>query len=185
MTDLPDCFRYLPAWVEAPEQLYAELVDQLAWEQNDITIAGRTSKTPRLTCWMGEAAYIYSGVRNEPRPLPTALARLRDRLSAESQASYNSCLANLYRDGRDSIGYHSDNEPELGDRPTIASISLGSRRNFHIKHLATGERWTLELGAGDLLIMSAQSQSDYRHAVPKTTRQVGPRMNLTFRQFFG
>lgn len=184
MTQLPDCFRYLPAWVEAPGQLYAELVDQLDWEQNDITIAGRTSKTPRLTCWMGETAYTYSGVRNEPQPLSAALVGLRDRLAAESGAWYNSCLANLYRDGRDSIGYHSDNEPELGARPTIASISLGSRRTFHVKHVTSGERWTLELGAGDLLIMSGQSQSDYRHSVPKTTRPVGARINLTFRQFF-
>lgn len=189
MGTLPDCFRYVPGWVDGPEQLYADLVEELDWEQNDITIAGRTSKTPRLTCWMGETAYTYSGVRNEPRPLPPVLVALRDRLTdeygaAESGASYNSCLANLYRDGRDSMGYHSDNERELGDRPTIASISLGSRRTFHVKHLSSGERWTLELGAGDLLIMSEESQSDYRHSVPKTTRPVGPRMNLTFRQFY-
>lgn len=183
VSTLPACFRYLPGWVDRPEELYDELVEQVAWEQNDITIAGRTTPTPRLTCWMGEAAYTYSGVRNEPRPLPPALVALQDRLAAESGATYNSCLANLYRDGRDSIGYHSDNEPELGDCPTIASISLGSRRAFHVKHLGSGERWTLQLGAGDLLIMSGESQADYRHAVPKTTRPVGPRMNLTFRQF--
>lgn len=183
MTALPDCFCYLPGWVDRPDQLYAELVEQLDWEQNDITIAGRTTPTPRLTCWMGQAAYTYSGVRNEPRPLPPVLSALQERLSAESGATYNSCLANLYRDGRDSIGYHSDNEPELGDRPTIASISLGSRRAFAVKHVGSGERWTVQLGDGDLLIMSGESQSDYRHAVPKTTRPVGPRMNLTFRQF--
>jgi alkylated DNA repair dioxygenase AlkB len=183
VTALPDCFSYLPSWVDRPEQLFDELVEHLDWEQKDITIAGRTSKTPRLTCWMGDHAYTYSGVRNDPRPLPPSLARLQERLVAESGATYNSCLANLYRDGRDSIGYHSDNEPELGDRPTIASISLGSRRAFHVKQLATGERWTLDLGAGDLLIMRDESQADYRHAVPKTTRPVGPRMNLTFRDF--
>jgi alkylated DNA repair dioxygenase AlkB len=181
--ELPGCFRYLPGWVGRPEQLYDDLVEQIDWEQNDITIAGRTTKIPRLTCWMGDAAYTYSGVRNEPRPLPAALEELQGRLVAESAAEYNSCLANLYRDGRDSIGYHSDDEPELGPRPTIASISLGDRRSFHLKQVATGRRWTLELGAGDLLIMSGESQADYRHAVPKTTRQVGPRMNLTFRRF--
>lgn len=181
--ELPDCFRYLPGWVDGPEQLYQELAEQIDWEQNDITIAGRTTRIPRLTCWMGDAAYTYSGVRNEPRPFPPALASLRQRLVAVSGVDYNSCLANLYRDGRDSIGYHSDDEPELGDRPTIASVSLGARRAFHVKHLATGRRWILELGAGDLLVMSAESQSDYRHAVPKTARTVGPRMNLTFRRF--
>jgi len=184
VTSLPECFRYLPAWVEEPDQLYAELVDGLDWEQKEITIAGRTTPTPRLTCWMGDAAYTYSGIRNEPRPLPPVLARLQDRISAESGAAYNSCLANLYRDGSDSIGYHSDNERELGDRPTIASVSLGSRRTFHIKQVASGRRWTLELGDGDLLIMAGESQSDYRHSVPKTVRPVGPRLNLTFRWFF-
>jgi alkylated DNA repair dioxygenase AlkB len=178
---LPRCFRYAPAWVPDAERLFAELVEAIDWEQKDITIAGRTVPTPRLTCWMGEAAYTYSGVRNEPKPLPPALQDLRHRLEAETGTELNSCLANLYRDGRDSMGYHSDDEPELGPRPTIASVSLGAARRFLIRRVATGERWTLDLGAGDLLIMAGESQADYRHAVPKTTRPVGPRMNLTFR----
>ncbi|QDP94678.1 alpha-ketoglutarate-dependent dioxygenase AlkB [Microlunatus elymi] len=181
--ELPACFRYLPGWVEDEDRVYAALVDAIAWEQNDITIAGRTIKIPRLTCWMGDAAYTYSGVRNEPKPAPEALQALQRRLEQESAATYNSCLANLYRDGRDSISYHSDDEPELGDRPTIASISLGARRRFTIRHQESGQRWQLDLGAGDLLIMKDESQSDYRHAVPKTRTAVGPRMNLTYRWF--
>ena len=180
---LPSCLSYQPGWVADPERVYAELVDAIEWEQNDITIAGRTIKIPRLTCWMGDAAYTYSGVRNEPRPMPEPLVELHARLQTESKAAYNSCLANLYRDGRDSISYHSDDEPELGPRPTIASVSLGDRRRFTIRHQASGQSWSLDLGAGDLLIMSDESQSDYRHAVPKTRRPVGPRMNLTFRWF--
>ncbi|HEY9291340.1 MAG TPA: alpha-ketoglutarate-dependent dioxygenase AlkB [Microlunatus sp.] len=182
-TALPSCFSYLPGWVADQDQAYADLVDAIGWEQNDITIAGRTIKIPRLTCWMGEAAYTYSGVRNEPRPMPEPLAELHQRLERESSAAYNSCLANLYRDGRDSISYHSDDEPELGTRPTIASLSLGDRRRFTVRHRASGQTWSLDLGGGDLLIMRDESQSDYRHAVPKTRRPVGPRMNLTFRWF--
>jgi alkylated DNA repair dioxygenase AlkB len=132
---------------------------------------------------MGEAAYAYSGLVNEPKPWPPALAALRDRLVAECGVGYNSCLANLYRDGSDSMAYHSDDEPELGPRPTIASVSLGARRRFSLRHRATRERWSLELGEGDLLLMSAESQSDYAHAVPKTSKAVCPRLNLTFRLF--
>ena len=94
---------------------------------------------------------------------------------------FNSCLANLYRDGSDSMGFHSDDEPELGPEPTIASVSLGARRRFVLRHRVTRERWTWDLGEGDLLVMRDESQRDYAHAVPKTTRPVGPRMNLTFR----
>ena len=97
--------------------------------------------------------------------------------------AFNSCLANLYRDGSDSMGYHSDNEPELGPEPTIASISLGARRRFVLRHRMTREQWAWELGEGDLLVMRDESQRDYAHAVPKTSRLVGPRMNLTFRLF--
>jgi 2OG-Fe(II) oxygenase superfamily len=96
---------------------------------------------------------------------------------------FNSCLANLYRDGSDSMGFHSDDEPELGPEPIIASISLGARRRFVLRHRVSRERWSWNLGAGDLLVMRNESQRDYAHAVPKTSRRIGPRMNLTFRQF--
>ena len=139
--------------------------------------------TPRLTAWMGDHAYRYSGLTNEPQPWPPALATLRDRLSEELGAPFNSCLANLYRDGSDSMGYHADDEPELGPQPVIASISLGARRRFALRHRTSRQRWTWELGEGDLLVMSGESQRDYLHAVPKTARPVGPRMNLTFRHF--
>jgi alkylated DNA repair dioxygenase AlkB len=173
--------QYLPGWLPGAAAMFQELQREIVWEQRDITMFGRTVVTPRLTAWMGDAAYRYSGVVNEPQPWPVALAGIRERLVAELGVGFNSCLANLYRDGSDSMGYHSDNEPELGERPTIASLSLGARRTFTLRHRATRERWTWSLGEGDLLVMTAKSQSDYAHAVPKTTRPVGPRMNLTFR----
>ena len=179
----PACVSYRPGWVRDAPAVFADLRAQIAWEQHTIRIHGRTVPTPRLTAWMGDSAYRYSRLVNEPQPWPPALVELRDRLRRELGVDVNSCLANLYRDGSDSMGYHSDDEPELGPRPVIASISLGARRRFALRHRSSGQRWTWELGEGDLLVMSNESQSDYAHAVPKTARAVGPRMNLTFRLF--
>jgi alkylated DNA repair dioxygenase AlkB len=183
MLEAPDCIYYYPGWIDDADQLFALLRDEIAWEQHTITLYGRTVPTPRLTAWMGDGAYSYSGIVNVPAPWPRTLAELRERLRDELGVDFNSCLANLYRDGTDSMGYHSDNEPELGARPTIASISLGDRRRFVLRHRSTGVRWSWDLGQGDLLVMRDESQSDYAHAVPKTSRPVGPRMNLTFRCF--
>ena len=181
--DAPGCVDYYPGWVEDADRLFGVLRDQIAWEQHQLRLYGRTMPTPRLTAWIGDSAYRYSGIVNEPAPWPEALASLQERLRQALRVDFNSCLANLYRDGTDSMGYHSDNEPELGPRPTIASVSLGDRRRFVLRHRTTGERWSWDLGKGDLLVMCDESQSDYAHAVPKTTRSVGPRMNLTFRWF--
>ena len=179
----PGCVDYFPSWAPDADRLFKVLQDEIVWEQHAVTIHGRTMPTPRLTAWFGDGAYRYSGTLNEPAPWPTALAELRDRLRGELGVDFNSCLANLYRDGTDSMGYHSDNEPELGPRPTIASVSLGDRRRFVLRRRATRERWSWDLGHGDLLVMRDESQSDYAHAVPKVSRPVGPRMNLTFRCF--
>ena len=183
MSDTPRCVDYRPGWVADHAALLDQLSAEIEWEQHEITLFGRTVPTPRLTAWMGDAAYAYSGVVNEPKPWPDSLAALRQRLSEELGVAFNSCLANLYRDGSDSMGFHSDDEPELGPEPTIASVSLGARRRFVLRHRTTRERWTWDLGAGDLLVMRDESQRDYAHAVPKTTRPIGPRMNLTFRHF--
>jgi alkylated DNA repair dioxygenase AlkB len=183
MVEAPDCVDYYPGWVDNADQLFELLRNDIAWEQQTITLYGRTVPIPRVTGWMADAAYRYSGIVNEPAPWPEALADLRERLRRELGVSFNSCLANLYRDGTDSMGYHSDNEPELGPRPTIASISLGDRRRFVLRHRVSGERWSWDLGHGDLLVMRGKSQSEFAHAVPKTSRPVGPRMNLTFRCF--
>lgn len=181
----PDCVDYLPGWVDDADRLFDRLHEEISWEQHEITLFGRTVPTPRLTAWMGDAAYRYSGIVNQPKPWPMALAAMRDGLRRELGAEFNSCLANLYRDGTDSMGYHSDDEPELGPQPTIASVSLGARRRFVLRHRVTREKWSWELGGGDLLVMRAETQRDYAHAVPKSARPIGPRMNLTFRCFLG
>ncbi len=181
--DLAPCVDYYPDWITDADQLFALLRDEIAWELHSVTLYGRTVPTPRLTAWMGDGAYRYSGIVNEPVTWPLPLLELRDRLRHEFGVDFNSCLANLYRDGSDSMGYHSDDEPELGPRPTIASVSLGDRRRFVLRHRTTGKRWSWDLGHGDLLVMRDESQSDYAHAVSKTSRPVGARMNLTFRCF--
>jgi alkylated DNA repair dioxygenase AlkB len=179
----PNCVDYWPGWVGDHRSLLDQLRDAISWEQPAITLFGRTVPVPRLTAWMGDAAYSYSGIVNQPIPWPSALAAIRARLERELGVNFNSCLANLYRDGSDSMGFHSDDEPELGPEPTIASISLGARRRFVLRHRVSQERWSWDLGAGDLLVMRDESQRDYAHAVPRTARRVGPRMNLTFREF--
>jgi alkylated DNA repair dioxygenase AlkB len=183
VTEPPNCVDHRPDWLSDADNAFNALLEQIAWEQRDLTLFGRTVPTPRLTAWMGDAPYTYSGVTNFPLPWPPRLAAIRDVLTAELGVVFNSCLANLYRDGSDSMGWHSDDEPELGPRPTIASLSLGARRVFALRHRQTRERWTYPLGAGDLLIMRDESQAAYAHAVPKTAQAVGPRINLTFREF--
>ena len=183
MAAAPGCVDYYPGWIEDAGRLFEVLRDEITWEQHAVTVYGRTMPAPRLSAWIGDSAYRYSGVVHEPAPWLAPLAELRDRLRGELAVNFNSCLANLYRDGTDSMGYHNDNEPELGPRPVVASISLGDRRRFVLRHRTTRERWSWDLGHGDLLVMRDESQSDYAHAVPKISRAVGPRMNLTFRVF--
>ena len=179
---LPPGFALLRGWAAATP--LDRIVGAIAWEQRTIRIFGRTIPQPRMTAWMGEAAYTYSGQRHEPAPLPTAmLADLRERAEAATGARFNSVLANLYRNGADSVAWHADDEPELGPEPTIASLSLGASRAFQIKRNGArhAERVEIVLAHGDLLVMSGASQRDYQHAVPKVRAAVGPRVNLTFR----
>ena len=176
-----------PHWLDeaAAADLFDALLPAIPWEVHRIRLFGRTVDSPRLSCWIGDpaATYTYSGTRFEPRPWPPALAPIRDRLAAQLDVGFNSVLANLYRDGRDSMGWHSDAEPELGLRPVIASLSLGATRRFVLRGRDDPAlRRDLDLGAGSLLVMSGDTQRRYRHALPRTARPVGARLNLTFRR---
>lgn len=159
----------------------AALVAALPWEQTKIRIFGRECDVPRLTCWLGDGSYTYSGIKHDAAPMPEAIANLKSAIESLTGARFNSVLANCYRDGADSVAEHADDEPELGTEPTIASLSIGSSRAFAIRNRATRERISVALSHGDLLVMSGRSQLDYLHSVPKTARPVGPRVNLTFR----
>ena len=186
--DLPDAqVRLVRGWLEPPaaDALMAGLLEQVPWEVHRIRLFGREVASPRLSCWIGDAdaAYRYSGTRFQPRPWLPALAALRDRLASELAQPFNSVLANRYRSGADAMGWHSDDERELGPGPLIASVSLGATRRFLLRHRGDpAQRLALDLEQGSLLLMGGQTQQYWKHALPRTARPVGERINLTFRQ---
>lgn len=180
---------YYESWLSTAEarDAFEELRRETAWKSESIRIAGKLIPVPRLTAWYGdpEAVYTYSGVRNEPLPWTTRLAELRERASAAASAPLNSVLLNYYRKGRDSMGWHADDERELGKNPVIASLSLGASRRFLLRHeKKRGKSISLVLVDGSLLVMAGATQHHYRHAVPKED-DAGERINLTFRRVFG
>lgn len=191
--ELPDAEVTLwPRWLppEAADALFAALLAEVPWSVHRIRIFGRLVDSPRLSCWIGDpgTGYTYSGSRFEPQPWPPVLHEIRARLQQTCQARFNSVLANLYRDGNDSMGWHSDDEPELGPRPVIASLSLGAERRFRLRRkrprgtpAAPGDTVGLSLPHGSLLCMGGDTQRHYRHDLPKTRAPVGARINLTFR----
>lgn len=186
--DLPGAdVEWLPGWLPAPEAgaLRQALLDEVAWEVHRIRVFGREVDSPRLSCWIGDAdaRYRYSGTDFVPHAWPPSLAGLPERLALTAGGSFNSVLLNRYRDGRDAMGWHSDDEPELGVRPLIASLSLGAPRRFVFRHrLDRSLKRELVLGHGDLLLMAGDTQRLYHHALPRTARPVGERINLTFRR---
>lgn len=164
------------------DELFARLQQELEWEQRSIKIFGREVPQPRLTAWYGDIDYTYSGLRWTAKESPESLALLKAAVESHSGEAFNSVLANLYRDGQDSVGWHSDDEPELGHNPVIASVSLGAERTFHMKHKRQGEEWKALLGHGSLLLMKGPTQHFWKHTLPKDKRVHEPRINLTFRQ---
>jgi alkylated DNA repair dioxygenase AlkB len=160
--------------------LFVLLRETVPWNQEGTL--GR--KFPRLTAWFADpgVSYSYSGVTHEAVPWTPELLAVKVRVEAAAGTTWNSLLLNLYRDGRDSIGFHADDEPELGTNPIIGSVSLGAERKFVLKHPSSGERLEMNLPHGSLLVMGGATQHHWRHGVPKTTRPVGPRINLTFRR---
>jgi alkylated DNA repair dioxygenase AlkB len=163
--------------------LLAVLERETPWRQQIITLYGRSIASPRLSAWHGDpgAVYSYSGLRLEPEPWTPVLKIARERVEALAGTQFNSVLLNRYRDGQDSMGWHSDDEPELGRNPVIASASFGAARRFLMQHKKQRLRreWLLE--DGDVLVLGGSTQHYWRHHVPKTRQPVGPRINLTFR----
>ena len=160
------------------------LLASLAWQQEEIFLYGRKVKIPRLQAWYGEkdATYQYSGLTMIPKTWTPELSALKERCENTCGQHFNSVLANLYRDGQDSMGSHADNEAELGDRPCIASLSLGQSRNFDFRHNTTGQKLRLPLNHGSLLIMQGSTQDHWQHAIAKNKKTMGKRINLTFRK---
>lgn len=166
------------------ETLMDELVRTVPWEERTIVVYGREHLQPRQMAWFGDngCEYSYSGVEMNLRPWIPVLAELRDTCGGIAGAPFNSVLVNLYRDGEDRMGWHSDNEPELGPEPVIGSLSLGTMRRFRMRHRVGGETVDVDLPPGSLLVMSGLSQLCWEHCVPRQARVRTPRINLTFRR---
>ena len=163
---------------------FAELRCMIDWQQESILMFGRRVLVPRLVAWHGDpgARYTYSGTTHEPLPWTPSLARIRDRAADLCGAYFNAVLLNLYRDGRDGMGWHADDEVELGRDPVIASVSLGATRRFCLRHRKRRNlKLDVPLPHGSLLCMSGSTQHHWIHALPKARTAVGERINLTFR----
>jgi alkylated DNA repair dioxygenase AlkB len=164
---------------------FTRLHGEVPWERHRLRLFGRQIDAPRLSCWIGDAdaVYTYSGTRFMPHAWTETCSELRDGLVAFGSERYNSVLCNLYRDGHDSMGWHSDDEAELGACPSIASLSFGASRRFRLRHRSNPDlRLEIELPTGSLLLMAGTTQRNYKHDLPKSARVVGPRLNLTFRR---
>ena len=166
------------------QQLFKTLLQSLAWRQEQIFLYGRWVKVPRLMCWYGDegACYQYSGVNHQPLPWTEALLQAKQEIELQFQCTFNSVMANLYRNGSDSMGCHADDEKELGKNPLIASLSLGEERLLKFRHQQSKEVVDVILSDGDLLLMAGEIQHHWRHELPKTKKQKSERINLTFRK---
>jgi alkylated DNA repair dioxygenase AlkB len=164
--------------------LQSVLRGEIDWQQEEIVLFGRRHLVPRLVAWHGDpgSAYAYSGTAHEPHPWTPTLTAIRQRIEALTDHTFNSVLLNLYRNGSDGMGWHTDDEPELGRNPVIASVSFGATRRFKLRHRKRRAAvTTLELTHGSLLLMAGNTQHAYVHAVPKTAVVSGERINLTYR----
>lgn len=184
---MPDAEVYFaPDFIFAPQAdaYFAQLLEQVNWQQESIKLFGKLQPMPRLTAWYGDKSYTYSGLENKPQAWFPVLQELREQVEQATGHRYNSVLLNLYRSGQDSMGWHADDEQALGQQPSIASLSLGGERRFAFKHRNRKdvEPVRLTLQNGSLLLMQGPTQHYWLHQIPKTARTVQPRINLTFRQ---
>ena len=160
------------------------LQDETPWQQDDITVFGKTYQQPRLTALYGlnKKPYSYSNITMQPLLFTDNLLEIKSKVEKVTKTTFTSCLLNLYRNGKDSNGWHADNESELGKNPIIASLSLGEERWFHLKHREQKELKTkILLEHGSILLMKGSTQHCWLHQIPKTKKQINARVNLTFR----
>lgn len=179
---------YYPSFLLPDQALhyFNLLKHKLEWREEQIQLYGKLFKVPRLQAWYGdsEASYRYSNLTMQPNSWIDSLLTLKGLCEQKTSHTYNSVLANLYRDGQDSMGMHSDDEPELGLEPCIASLSLGQERTLIFSHKSSKERIRLPLVSGSLLIMKGKTQKYWQHGIAKTKRPLQARVNLTFRTIF-
>ena len=169
---------------EEADSIYAELINEIPWQQDEITVYGKKHLQPRLTALYGNEGkpYSYSNIKMQPHPWNLLLQKIKSKVESVSDANFTTVLLNYYRNGKDSNGWHADNEKELGTNPIIASISFGAERTFQLKHNSNIDlKKSIVLEHGSLLLMKGTTQHFWKHQIPKTAKPVGPRINLTFR----
>lgn len=165
------------------DQVYAELM-QLPWQHEFIQMFGKLVRVPRKVIWVGDpgSVYTYSKLSHDPIPWPPCLDKLRTLLVKECRYEFNSALLNLYKSGHDYMGWHSDNEPELGSHPCLASVSFGAGRRFLLKSKANSLKYEYMLEHGSLLVMKGSTQELFKHSLPKMLKVKEMRINVTFRK---
>lgn len=176
---IPDFFDTLKA-----DDLFKALQETIDWQHDEIIVFGKKHKQPRLTALYGNngKVYAYSSIRMQPKKWNSLLIFIKESVEAQLQVKFTTVLLNYYRDGNDSIGWHADDEKELGANPIIASVSFGAKRVFQMQHNTLKEqKLKIELEHGSLLIMKGSTQHFWKHQLPKTTKSIGARINLTFR----
>lgn len=177
-----------PKFLETTQtsQIFQQIMDETPWEMPEMVMFGKKYPQAGLSTWFTNSGvnYVYSGITRTPYVMTPLLNDMMNACTLKSGAQYNSVLVNLYRDGSDSVSWHSDNEAVNGSEPTIASVSLGATRRFDLRHKESGETVRVDLEDGSLLVMSGLSQHCWVHQIAKTKTKVGPRINLTFRRVF-
>lgn len=163
--------------------LLKDLRNNIVWKQESMNMYGKNINFPRLTAWYGnnDKPYSFSGITLQPLTWTSEILTIKNKIEPVANTVFNSVLLNLYRDGNDSISWHTDAEKELGLNPVIASVNFGATRKFQLRHIETKEKLEIELTHGSLLIMQGELQHFWQHQVPKTNKPVGERINLTFR----
>lgn len=178
-------YLFIPNFFNIPESdsFFKLLKENILWKQESMNIYGKKVEFPRLTAWYGndDKSYSFSGITLAPNPWNEEILEIKNRIEPKANVTFNSVLLNRYRDGKDSISWHTDAEPELGKNPIIASVNFGATRKFQLRHIRTKEKIEIELTHGSLLIMQGELQHYWQHQVPKTNKTIGERINLTFR----
>jgi alkylated DNA repair dioxygenase AlkB len=166
------------------DAIFRQLAKDIPWQQDDIQVFGKIHPQPRLTALFGNEGkpYSYSNIKMQPYPWTLLLQKIKSYVESVSDTNFTTVLLNQYRDGKDSNGWHADNEKELGSNPVIASVSFGAERIFQLKHNSiSGLKQNIILEHGSLLLMKGTTQHFWKHQIPKTSKPIGPRINLTFR----
>jgi alkylated DNA repair dioxygenase AlkB len=176
---------FLPNYFNKAESdlFFNKLKNNVEWKQESMNMYGKQLNFPRLTAWYGDndKPYSFSGIKLSPQPWNEELLEIKNRIEPKASVTFNSVLLNRYRNGNDSISWHTDAEKELGRNPIIASVNFGATRKFQLRHIYTKEKLEIELAHGSLLIMQGELQHFWQHQVPKTKELKTERINLTFR----